>query len=103
MTERGATDLSWWRGHVTYAVDQRRQMRTAYALSAALMIVAVASVIPTAAHYSWWLAVPVAEFAAVFLAIDAREWIKSERNYARSLRVRRAGLAEAKNHAAAES
>lgn len=94
MTQREAMD-QWWRDHVAYAVDQRREMRTGHIIHTAAILLAVTSVAAVAAQSSWWITVPTIEFAAVFFAVDVREWIKSERNYIRSLRVRRAGLAAA--------
>lgn len=95
VTELVPIELQWWRDHVAYAVTQRQEMRVGHVIPIALMLMAVAAAPWGAAPVAWPITISVLEFTAVFLALDLREWIKSERNYARSLRIRRAGLAEA--------
>jgi phosphate/sulfate permease len=95
-----AMDLPWWREHVAYAVDQRRKMRRGYVVAMTLLLLGVTSSTLLAAQVSWWIIIPVVAFATALFATDIREWKKSETNYSRSLRIRRAGLAEAaKNEA----
>lgn len=92
---RGAEDVPWWREHVAYAVEVRRDMRRDHAVAVALTVLAIAGGTVAAAVTSWWVLVPVATVAIILLGLVGREWRKSEVTIARSLRRRRAGLADA--------
>lgn len=92
MGEYGDKDLTWWREHVAYAVNQRRKMRCAYVAVMAMLLLGVTVGALLAAQTTWWILIPVAAFATALFATEIREWMKSETNYRRSLRIRREGL-----------
>lgn len=70
-------------------------MRRDYVVSAALLLLGLISAIVLAAQVSSWFAVPVVAFVIALFAADIGKWKASEANYRGSLRIRRAGLAEA--------
>lgn len=87
---------------MAYAVDQRREVRRDRLVAATLLLLGVTSGVLLTDQVSWWITIPVIVFATALFATGIREWKKSETNYRRSLRIRRAGLAEAEAATAVE-